>query len=243
MRFECSHCLKLVAAQVEGSATHALRFKCSACDGITELSTASTPPQTASTPSEGQVCPKCASTIREGLEACPSCGLRSERFLDFAAPSGELSERLDKSWSKVEGDWSNEGMHEQFLREATFSGDYRAAAARYRVAAQQDERKAQAERMLARIQAMATAALLSSKPKVEAVEEPFRRVVMLLMGLVFLLAAGGVYLMMKPPTPAATMPLVTPGKKVQDGPRIQQRWRATPRTRDANVGTRRGGDP
>ena len=100
------------------------------------------------------------------------------------------------------------------LAEVARSGAYGEAARRYRLAADEPSQKARAHDLLARIRSMAAAALLSSPPKVAPADEPFKGVLVLLIVLVAIAGAGGVYAMMKSNSHATPSPVPTgrPGR-------------------------------
>lgn len=209
MRIECPHCDKVSAAKIVELGDQAVVFECSACQRevvANDWVVAKTHETRVET---GSLCPKCGAGNADSARACRSCGLAADRFSDFTKAQPSFDQRLEQAWSELSENWQDDDLHESFLAEVVRSSDYKEAARRYRVAADEVGQAAKAKQVLLRIQRMASAALLSSRPKVAPEPEPFRAVVMLLIALVVLAGAGGVYVMMK----RADVPVVEPHPK------------------------------
>lgn len=197
IRIECPHCQCLVPAQIDELLPGAVRFRCGECKRDMVADTFAPAKQAPGDDAPRQRCPKCKVAMADAAQACNSCGLALARFADFQPSLQEFDSGLEDAWSRLCADWDRDELHELFLTEVARGGAYGEAARRYRIAADEPGQKTGAEARLARIQSMAAAALLSSRPKVAPAEEPFRNVLVLLILLVVIAGAGGLYAIMK----------------------------------------------
>ncbi|MFZ5445806.1 MAG: hypothetical protein ACOZQL_37790 [Myxococcota bacterium] len=60
-------------------------------------------------------CPKCVARRRDGVEACPSCGIRYESFDEATVLPPKW---LRDEWVALLRDWGNEALHAQLRRKA-----------------------------------------------------------------------------------------------------------------------------
>lgn len=168
-------------------------------------------------------CPKCQSPVGPNAQACASCGLAVAKFENFKQDS--RSDNLGEGWQHLEDNWESDDAHEAFMVLVAGSGDFRGGAARYRACERDSLRAERCRKMLDRIQSMATAAILSSKPKLaDQHDEPFKKVVVLLLILVMLGAVAGFYFIfvkakkkpsrwdIRTPAPRSTVPTTRPPK-------------------------------
>tara|TARA_R110002096_G_scaffold423452_2_gene630602 strand:- start:5456 stop:6076 length:621 start_codon:yes stop_codon:yes gene_type:complete len=151
-------------------------------------------------------CPKCDRAVPEASASCPGCGLTREKFLDYDKTGPTAEPELTSAWERVEAAWQKDAAHEDFAAEVALSGNYRLGALWYRQAVSDPQRASKAQQMLDRMQSMATAALMSSKPKIEEEKQPYKNVIILLMVLLFIGAGVGIVLMKKG-SPQPTAPL------------------------------------
>ncbi len=198
MRIECPKCQSLFDAKGASVEKGELHIACSKCKET--LSLAILPSAKAKKPapakaalSDGHACPKCSALVAKEAEACSGCGLASEHFSEFEAEVDEENHSLEEVWQRVCEDWDDEEGHEAFMRHVAQFSDYLAAAARYRESMAVPARGERSEQMLARIQSMATAALLATRPKGVQKKETFRPVLMLLIVIVLIAGMAGMY--------------------------------------------------
>lgn len=201
MRIECTQCQKLFEADTAIVVDAEVRFLCTNCDAPQVVSLASEPvsPGTTTSVSEpaGTACPKCAAPVDMELDACASCGLATLLFAEYQADESKDDHELEDAWQRLNENWQAEEQHEDFMRHVASTGDFRGGAARYRVSQRDASRAARSSKMLNRIQTMAAAALLSTKPQLAREKEPFKGAVVLLIFMVTVAAAGGLYAFFK----------------------------------------------
>ncbi len=197
MRIECPACNESCDAELVRASTQSATFACEGCGEETTETVARIAKLAAATQvvDVDNPCPKCAKPVTVGAESCASCGLAVDKFAAYSGNGPAAAPELVSAWGRAEANWQDGNVHEDFVAEVSLSGNYRAGALWYRQASADPERAAKALEMLDRVQAMATAALMSSKPKIEDEKEPYRNVVILLMVMLFLAAGVGIILM------------------------------------------------
>lgn len=196
MRIECQACHETSDARLVRATTTSATFACAGCgtETTSEIGAIRAAPAS-SEDGAGEPCPKCAKPVATEVSSCPSCGLTREKFLGYASTGPAAAPELVSAWKRAEESWEKPSVHEDFVAEISLSGNYRAGALWYRQASAEPERAVKALEMLDRVQAMATAALMSAKPKLEVEKEPYKNVLILLMVMLFLGAGVGVVLM------------------------------------------------
>ncbi len=201
MRIECPFCHEVRDARLLRLSAQSATFACGGCRSEVKATL-----EEESAPknefvdvgaSGGASCPKCDSPVREESTSCPSCGLTKEKFSGYSDAEPSAAPELASAWGRVESAWNQDSAHEDLVAEVSLCGNYRLGALWYRQASSDPARKQKAEEMLDRIQSMATAALMSIKPKVEEEKQPYKNVVILLMVMLFLAAGAGIVLMNK----------------------------------------------
>ena len=206
VRIECSTCLEVGDARLLRVETQSATFGCAHCGAETTAvvapevaakTSSAAPVPSKSAQSEAETCPKCERAVPQACLNCPSCGLTREKFSGYAAEGPSAAPELRSAWGRVEAGWNRDSTHEDFAAEVALSGNYRLGALWYRQAASSADRAQKANQMLDRMQSMATAALMSTKPKVEEEKQPYKNVVILLMVLLFVGAGVGIVLMSK----------------------------------------------
>lgn len=239
MRIECQACDETSEARLVRATTSSATFACAGCGTETTSKIGDIRPAPTSSDNEssdnesGEPCPKCSRPVASDAASCPSCGLTREKFLGFASAGPAAAPELVSAWKRAEESWGKSSVHEDFVAEISLSGNYRAGALWYRQASTDPVRAGKALEMLDRVQAMATAALMSAKPKLEVEKEPYKNVLILLMVMLFLGAGVGFILMSgndaKPApenTPEYEPSFARPKKPGASGPAI--RTPATP---------------
>jgi hypothetical protein len=167
----------------------------------------------------GQSCPKCSSPVEAGV-ACSSCGLAAEHFDSYQGEAGAPDQELASAWEGVVANWDSQDAHENFVELVAARGDYRGGASHYRETASNPDQAQRSKEMLDRIQSMAAAALLSSKPKLVREEEPFKSVVVLLMVLILAAGTGGIYFMIKHKQSGQKTPRVYRSGPIKPGAKV-----------------------
>ncbi len=159
-------------------------------------------------------CPKCAENVAAGATACPRCGLARDRFESFAAAAPEIEPELEALWQACRARWNDVAAHEQFLHAASQMDRYAYAARMYREAVRDDgddktthppreeARNAGddiARRALDKLTRMVTARAFVAAPQPDAAEgkEPYRALVALLLLLLAVAAAVGIYALVR----------------------------------------------
>lgn len=145
-----------------------LQVKCGACGIVTRMGADQLPaPEPAPGPGEpAATCPKCAHRQRN-QEACDRCGLVFERWdPDKAmAPTDEAAEAL---WASLQQAWDDDKRHRAFTDYCSAMGLYAYAAQQYGRARGDEARRTRAVAEIARLAAVAQAALAASQPKTSA---------------------------------------------------------------------------
>ncbi len=210
MRIECPQCQTLFDVESAELNAGEVRISCTSCEASLSLplapkakAEAKAEAKTESPAASGLVCPKCSARVDAGVNACNSCGLSTALFADFEHDGLGEDHELEDAWQQVCEEWSSDERHEDFMKLVASSGDYRIAALCYRGSAADAAHSQRSEQMLKRIHSMASVALLSTRPKIAAEREPFRGVVILLIALIFLAGAIGMYFIFKSKSPRA----------------------------------------
>jgi len=171
---------------------------------------------------KAKVCAKCGTPLREGAEACASCGLAVAKMATFAGKEDSVPAALKAAWEGVVATWSDEAKHDALFKLVTEYGEYSWAAAKYREQARNrpgDELAAKQQEKLKR--ALEAQLMVSSSKKDKPGAQPYKSTVTMLGVLVILLIIGMVYLFLKsksqqdnPPEPPPP-PGATPGAQVR----------------------------
>jgi hypothetical protein len=166
---------------------------------------------------KAKVCAKCGTQLREGAEACPSCGLAVAKMATFSGREDTVPAALKAAWEGVVAVWNDEAKHDALFKLVAESGEYSWAAAKYReqararpgdpiVTKQQDKLKRALEAQL----------MISSSKKDKPGATPYKSTVTMLGVLIILLVVGVFYMIVKskshqdeappepPPPPGAT---------------------------------------
>jgi hypothetical protein len=199
VKIQCQKCEEIVPIGNFQSSSAGIRVTCSACDASFFVPAT---PRRASTAADGDAkaadCPKCGGAVPASVQACPACGLSSERFADFARDALVDEDELSALWSACEQAWEDPAAHDAFVAAASASGAFSVAARRYRTALGRRGDDAIASERLARVARMAEAALLArARAQKQPESEPYKGVVLLLVGLVFFAIAGALFLFVR----------------------------------------------
>ena len=204
VRIECPSCLELAESRLLRVAGNAAIFSCGACEAEVSATVADAPVADAPEPSLTEVeinraakdaCPKCQQHVPAETSHCPGCGLGRDKFASFDSGETPAAPELVSAWKRVESNWGANSAHEDFAAEVALAGNYRLGARFYRQASASVERAEKSRQMLDRMQSMATAALLSTKPKIVEEKQPYKNVVIVLMVMLMLAAGVGIILM------------------------------------------------
>lgn len=230
MKIQCLECKEIVPIGPFEILSDRIRVSCAECGATFEVApqadaaprssaSARTPPDTAASASSG--CPKCGTTLI-GAAACKVCGLEARYFDEYRDRAvGVASPALDAAWAACLAEWDDGARHEELLTCASLEGELGAAARRYRLYLGDHPGDERASAALERLTRMAAATMLQ-RPRVEpAGEEPYKKVVLLLMALLLLGGMGGVYLLVKramaPASAGATEPVPPSGRVTPPG--------------------------
>ncbi len=78
-------------------------------------------------------CPKCGKKRTPETESCARCGLVFALWSpDSGVPAANLDDRGAELWGKIEGNWTDAALHEEFLRHCLQTGTLSAAGRLYR---------------------------------------------------------------------------------------------------------------
>jgi len=170
-------------------------------------------------------CPKCDG-LQPRRDACRSCGLRAELFDDYdRKQEEEAPPELEAIWETCRADWDDEDGHARFAECASSAFAYAYAARRYRSVLRHRPDDEIAHRQLDRLSRMAEASLMGAslaRQQAEGEDEPYKKVIVLIMVLVLLAGIGGMVVLLKqakdvgsetlqkPPTAAPTNPQKRP---------------------------------
>ena len=200
----CSHCGKTIPADVLRQA-----------ETDDEVAT-TTPIPTA----KSKVCAKCGKPLREGADACPSCGLVVAKMATYAEKEAEVSEPIKAAWAAVLEQWDDEARHEKLFKLVAEAGEYTWAASRYREQSRSRPADAITTKQQEKIKrALEATLMVSSTKKEKPGATPYKSTVMLLGILIILLLMGGAYMFVKsrssktedpppPPPPGVVAPQV-----------------------------------
>jgi uncharacterized Zn finger protein (UPF0148 family) len=165
------------------------------------------------------VCAKCGTALRDGAEACPSCGLAVAKMASYAEKEAQVGAPIKAAWDAVLASWDDEARHEALFKRIAESGEYTWAAARYREQSRTRPGDPIATKQQERIKRALEATLLVSATKRETPgATPYKNTVMLLGIMIVLLLLGGAYMILKsgnskttdlpPPRPGVVAPQV-----------------------------------
>lgn len=112
----------------------------------------------------GLSCPKCGRSRADNVPACPRCGLVFERWgSDQALQAAALDDEAQALYRELKTRWTEEPLHEAFLKHCSARGCLGAAGQKYRDRLDRDPSDAIALKMQARIVGMAAAVLVPIK--------------------------------------------------------------------------------
>lgn len=207
MKIQCKLCKEISEIgpfRIEGDGIH---VTCSVCREGFHVPSGSGAPAPAATergakatgPIDGpaMTCPKCDLAQAEAA-ACVQCGLRADKFGDFAGADDEQNQQLAAMFSVCESRWDDADAHERFAAAVSETSAFAYGAKRYRQAMRERPDDPTAKNQLDRLARMAEATLFTSavaRQSDEEQKEPYRGVVILIILLVVALAAGGYYVM------------------------------------------------
>jgi hypothetical protein len=113
---------------------------------------------------ETSACPKCGKKRLPDAEACPRCGLV---FALWQPDSGVAPVNLDAQgaelWLKIQGNWSDSGLHEEFLKHCLQTNTLAAAGRLYRERLDENPKDALAANMQTQILTKASLGLSLAK--------------------------------------------------------------------------------
>jgi len=150
-------------------------------------------------PGTGEMkCPKC-DEVQAATDACRACGLRRDRFAEFAAAEVDAPASLVALWAACVDDWESTAAHDRFLEATAGARAFPYAARRYRDVLRERPDDARARAGVDRVTRMAQAAMLGTAHarRASGEPEPYRNVVYLLLALVVLGGILGVYAMFR----------------------------------------------
>ena len=112
----------------------------------------------------GAACPKCGRSRADGAAACPRCGLVFERWgSEQALQAAALDDTAQAMYRELKTRWTDEKLHEAFLKHCSATGCLGAAGHKYRDRLDQNPNDDIARKMQARIVGMAAAVLVPVK--------------------------------------------------------------------------------
>ncbi len=204
MKVQCERCKEIVELVDFTTSDKGIDITCGACEQRYFVAAPAPEPAASPAPAADDSvdtvdCPKCGETQPADLDACRRCGLARDRFEDFeGGVDGIASDSLRALWDACVDDWSDATAHEAFVKAAVVESAYRYAAGSYRQILRDRPGDRMAERQLADVARRAETAILQSARAgkyEDAADEPFKKVTLLLMVLVVLIAMGIVYAM------------------------------------------------
>jgi hypothetical protein len=224
MKIQCEKCKEIVSLGRFDLLSDRIRITCPACDATLEVRAAGevTVPASAAVPdADDGTCPKCGAPLAD-VPACAACGLERQHVEAYRARTAAADAATGAGWDACLAAWDDAAAHDAFVRRASLAGDYSSAAKHYRRYLQEHPGDATATAALARVTRMAEVALLQRPAVTAEAEQPYKRVVVLMMVLVVMAALGGAYLIMKRvtapdpadslPAPASVVPASNPGQ-------------------------------
>ncbi|MBN2573327.1 MAG: zinc ribbon domain-containing protein [Deltaproteobacteria bacterium] len=109
-------------------------------------------------------CPKCGKPRLPEAQSCPRCGLVFALWReDNSVSVANLDNRGTELWQKIAGNWSDSGLHEEFLKHCLQTGTLAAAGRLYRERLDQDPKDTVAAHMQSQLLAKATLRLTVAK--------------------------------------------------------------------------------
>jgi hypothetical protein len=113
---------------------------------------------------EPLVCPKCGKKRTASDESCGRCGLTFALWqAETAPPAVNLDAQGEELWQKIQGNWSDSALHEDFLKHCLQSGTLAAAGRLYRQRLDDDPKNALAAHMQGQVLAKAALGLSINK--------------------------------------------------------------------------------
>jgi hypothetical protein len=105
-------------------------------------------------------CPKCGKKRSPESKACPRCGLVFDLWhADSSVPVASLDDAGSELWRKVEANWSDTCVHEDFIKHCLQTSSLAAAGRLYRDRLDQDPKDSIAAHMQGQVLAKATVML------------------------------------------------------------------------------------
>jgi uncharacterized Zn finger protein (UPF0148 family) len=206
VRVECPSCHAVVSPALAINSSQAdVGMTCSHCgktipaDVLKQAETDDEVAMTTPIPTtKSKVCAKCSTPLRDGAEACPSCGLVVAKMASYAETEAQVSEPIKAAWDSVMESWDDEARHDKLFRLVAEAGEYTWAATRYR----EQSRTRPADSITTKQQekikrALEATLLVSSTRKEKADATPYKGTVMLLGILIIMMVLGGVYMFIK----------------------------------------------
>jgi predicted Zn finger-like uncharacterized protein len=197
VKLECEACRALVMVDTFQLRGDGIEVTCPACAVSFYIASRAAPPATL--PDGPMQCPKCG-TAQPEAEACRTCGLEATRFADFRASAADGADELDALWEATLAEWDDADRHRRFVEAASATDSFAVAARRYREVLRERPGDARADAALKRITRMAEAAMMvraAARPAEAEGKEPYKNVLILLIALVMLAGAGGLYVMVR----------------------------------------------
>jgi hypothetical protein len=191
LRVRCPQCRKLYLVQFNDIQEAKPRFECVQCHSRFWLSVpdmdlsgevAGLPLQMREVPVSARSssaalnvkrdpCPKCFKPIETGRTECTHCGVVLEKFrhaaLNFTDGIPPHSATLAALWKRLVGDYSDEGVHSEFIRACTRERNLTFAAAQYSAMAKLMPTDETTSRRLKEVQALGLAMLPSVDRKLK----------------------------------------------------------------------------
>ena len=169
----------------------------------TSAAAASARPKAEARSASQVTCPKCGAAQPEA-RACRTCGLSSELWEGYEPPELEhdASPKLSALWDACQESWDDSDVHAAFAEQASTEGAYLYAVRLYRRAvldrAGSGDGSEVAKRQLERLARMSEVALLPGTASLEhAGPEPYKNVLILLIALLVIGGALGMYALIR----------------------------------------------
>jgi hypothetical protein len=113
---------------------------------------------------EASACPKCRKKRTPAADSCPRCGLVFALWKpETGAPPTNLDNRGEELWQKVESNWSDAALHEDFLKHCLQTNTLAAAGRLYRERLDKNPKDALAAHMQSQVLAKAALGLSINK--------------------------------------------------------------------------------
>ena len=240
MKIQCQLCKEIVDIGPFRVEANGIAVTCQSCAGEFFVASAATiaakvpAPRPAQPNRPSMTCPKCELEQADAV-ACSQCGLRADRFADFATTDDEQHAALSAMFAACQASWHDDDEHERFVAAVSEQSAFSYGAKRYRGILRERPGDAVAKKQLERFARMAEARLFTAaiaRKSDEQTKEPYKAVVIMIIVFVVLLGIGGYYLLtLKGKRDDAIAPAVPtaapPSTKRNRTPRSDQR-RGTP---------------